>query len=362
MRTAIENNISSTFYDLMRPIVKKKKRTCISCRNGDTVSIRYNRITLETGLGRGSTHGPYGDMVVGIDSGGAFPGGLEIRDNHLDFALSRAYGGFIPPGLREDPGYRPDLRNHEYYIGCGVMVSRAVGRVSIEGNVIRNMNALGITATQNHETADVRIEKNILESGVYGAYYYDPRWAGYGIIAHSAWAERFPGFHVEISDNEIGFDKLHFNGVGIFGPVFAPEGSGKLTHGYITNNKIRLSDGTIGIHVECCDGFKVTNNEITGKVYYGIGVFPRGDPDREVLGAHGNHISGTIMDSLEIKVMDEYVRGIFDTETYPGSRAGQSTAHVWLGENTSENRVEVGSDESVADEGMRNEIVKKKEN
>ena len=44
--------------------------TCLHNRHGNSVTIRKNRITLESGLGRGLSFGNWGDHVVGITSGG----------------------------------------------------------------------------------------------------------------------------------------------------------------------------------------------------------------------------------------------------------------------------------------------------
>ena len=72
--------------------------TCIGTRGGNSLTIRRNRITLSSGLGRGLSFGPWGDHVVGITAGGenlsgGFPGGVVIEENYLDFALSYARGG-----------------------------------------------------------------------------------------------------------------------------------------------------------------------------------------------------------------------------------------------------------------------------
>ncbi|TRO49867.1 ArsR family transcriptional regulator, partial [Candidatus Bathyarchaeota archaeon] len=101
--------------------------TCINLRNGNSVTLRGNRITLESGLGRGLQFGNWGDHVVGITAGGesmyqgSFPGGVVIEDNYLDFALSYPRGGFITnKGTENDPDYRPDLLNHEAPICIGI--------------------------------------------------------------------------------------------------------------------------------------------------------------------------------------------------------------------------------------------------
>jgi predicted transcriptional regulator len=330
--------------------------TCISNRLGNSVRIRGNRITLPTGIGRGYSHGQFGDVVVGISVNGGFPGGVSIEGNHLDFAISRIYGGYLPPKLIEDPAYRPDLRNHEYYIGWGVLVREASGAVTIRDNVIRNLNSMGIAVSENHGSTDVLITGNTIVSEVHGSYYYDRRWAGNGIMVQSAWVHRYPGHNVEIRDNTIRLDKPLFIGVTVAGPDFAPEGSGKLREGVIEGNKIHLENGSVGIMMESSEGFQVTNNTISGKAYFGMGFFPRGDIDQRRLGAYDHMVSDNDMKGLEIKEPDEHSVGLFDEKTYAASKAGSATANVWLGVNTRGNIVQVSDGETVVDEGRENKI------
>ena len=122
------------------------------------------------------------------------------------------------------------------------------------------------------------------------------------------------------------------------------------------NNRIHLENGSIGIFTESCDNFEITNNTLTGKAYYGIGIFPGVDPKRTELGAHENIIEDNDMRGLEIKDPDEYSRSLFDDRTYAGSKGGTATAHVWLNVNTKGNVVKVGADETVVDEGKDNTI------
>ncbi|TFH14994.1 hypothetical protein E4H04_09225, partial [Candidatus Bathyarchaeota archaeon] len=144
--------------------------TCIGSRQGNSLTLRKNRITLTSGLGRGLSFGKWGDHVVGITAGGeniqtSFPGGIIIEDNYLDFALSYARGGFITKdGKERDPGYRPDLLNHEAPICFGVMICRNIGNVIVRNNIVRNMNSKGIYVFDNWETADIQIHDNLISS------------------------------------------------------------------------------------------------------------------------------------------------------------------------------------------------------
>jgi len=125
----------------------------------------------------------------------------------------------------------------------------------------------------------------------------------------------------------------------------------------VKNNRIHLDDGSIGILAESCDTFEITENTVSGKVYYGIGIFPCAEPQRTDLGAHENVIKDNDMKNLKIKEPDEYSKGLFDDKTYAGSKGGTATAHVWLNVNTKGNVVKVGADEIVVDEGTDNTII-----
>ncbi|UCE38765.1 MAG: DUF1724 domain-containing protein [Thermoplasmata archaeon] len=331
---------------------------CICGIRGNSMTIRNNRITLETGLGRGENYPSWGDIIVGIHQERSFPGGVVIEGNYLDFALSRMFGGYILSGPKEDPSYRPNLVNHEYYIGVGICTMRARGRVVIENNVVRNMNTTGIAATEGTTSADVIIRNNRVTSELYGSYWYDPRWAGYGILANPGWYSPGPGFHVEITGNTIKYVKDHYCGIALLGPEFSPvKGTGKLIGGIVKNNKIHQDNGSVGIFVESCDGFEIAGNVLSGKAYFGIGIFPRSDPQQTMLGAYENIIEDNDMRGFEIKDSDENSKSVFDERTYAGSKAGSATAHIWLNVNTKRNVVKVSSGETVIDEGEDNTII-----
>jgi len=156
--------------------------TCLDGHQGNSMKIRNNRITLETGLGRGASILPFGDYILGIAQHGGFPGGVVIEGNYLDYALSATYARLVPSGPTEDPNYRPDLLNHEYYIGIGILVKHSCGKTIIANNVVRNMNASAIAAGENMASADVMIRNNTIVSGVYGSY---PRALGVRVRARA---------------------------------------------------------------------------------------------------------------------------------------------------------------------------------
>jgi predicted transcriptional regulator len=157
---------------------------------GNNLYIKNNRITLPTGYGRGVTYGRFGDIVMGIwvEGNGGFRGKVTIEENYLDFASEGGWPGFHSrDGLEEDPEYRPNLFNHEYFVSVGITVNSVAGNVSVENNIIRNTNARGIIANSNLASADVQIRHNTIESDVYGSYPISSPEAGAGILAISAW-------------------------------------------------------------------------------------------------------------------------------------------------------------------------------
>jgi len=198
--------------------------TCIGTRQGNSLIIRRNRITLLLGVGRGLSFGTWGDHVVGMTVGGdgisgGFPGGILVEDNYLDFSLSYARGGFITnKGLENEPGYRPDLRNHGASMCVGINIFRNLGKVIVRNNVIRNMNARGILVFDNRETADIEIVNNTIVSEVFGVYPYNNPMSGVGILVQSAWSEPRSGSRVEVVNNKISYDKVNYCGVAVHGP------------------------------------------------------------------------------------------------------------------------------------------------
>jgi predicted transcriptional regulator len=325
---------------------------------GNSLTIKENRITLETGIGRGMTFGHFGDTIIGVCCRGKFPGSIVIEGNYLDFALSHVKGGFIPlRGLEEDPNYRPDLVKHENYIGIGIFVQFASGKVLIDNNIVRNMNARGIMSIDCSASAEVLIKRNTVFSRVYGVYMSYRDRAGYGILTQTAWQSPSPGYYVDISDNIVNCEKINFCGINIAGPHFPPEGADKLCGGFIKNNAIYLENGLDGILVQKCDDFEISDNKLSGRAYYGIQINARPQPADVDLGSYGNIVENNDMTELEIKSPDEYSDSHVDGDYFSGSPGKSSTVHVWLAHNSRNNTVKVRTDETVIDEGIDNTII-----
>lgn len=335
---------------------------CIANLEGNGVTIRNNRLTLETGLGRGQTFGQWGDQIIGIISGskyrdrGGFPGGALIEGNYLDFATSYVQGGHISREGFNDPNFRPDLKNHESYIGTGIVLNRNLGKVIVRDNVIRNMNARGIVVQDNYETAELQIVGNTITSEVYGSYPYSSHMAGIGIFAQSAWAQPRSGTRVEISDNKIRCDKLNYCGIAVFGPSMYQEGAGKLGECIIRDNAIHLEDGSLGILLRKTDNTEVLDNEISGSVYYGFHFWGSSEREGIDLESNSNIIEKNNLKSLVIKSPDEYSDSNVDGRMFTGSPGKSVTAHVWLNSHSKKNRITIIPDETVIDEGENNEI------
>jgi len=327
-----------------------------------SLNIKDNRITLMTGYGRGMTYGAFGDVVVAIWIRGSetsvFRGRVRIEGNYIDFARGGAFGGFLTRGgLEENPEYRPDLFNHEYYMGFGIGIHQASGAVNIENNIIRNANARGIATTGCLPSADVRIRRNTMVSDVYGSYPFSSPEAGTGILAQSAWGFPSPGFNVEIEENNIKLDRLNYCGIIVLGPVMDREGVDKLRGGTIRNNRIQLKDGYEGIHVRKCDDFEVADNKISGEAYYGIRISGRKRSGELDLRSLSNLVKGNDMDELQIREPDEYSNNHADGRMFAGSSGESITAHIWMGKFSKKNTVKVKTSETVIDEGEENTII-----
>jgi len=335
--------------------------TCIWGIQCNSLNVKNNRITLMTGYGRGESFGAFGDAVIGIfvwgPELGIFKGEVTVEGNYIDLARGGAFGGFLTRGgLEDDPEYRLDLFNHEYYMGFGVAVHRSSKTVSIENNVIRNANARGIATTCNLPSADVRIRNNTILSDVYGSYPFSSPEAGAGILAQSAWGFPSPGFNVDIEGNIIRLDKLNHCGIIVLGPVTDREGAGKLSGGVIRKNRIHLKNGYEGIHVRKCDDFEVTDNTISGEAYYGIRISGRSKSGRLDLRALNNVVEGNDMRDLRVRDPNEYSNNHADGRMFAESPGGSATAYVWLNVNTNGNIIKVSSNETVIDQGEDNTI------
>ena len=329
---------------------------CICARNGNSLTIKDNRITLSSGLRRGMSS-PVGNQVIGIFQIGGFPGGVRIADNYLDFAES--YGPYERSlrinELADDPNFRPDLTETYSHVAFGIDIFYARGEVRIENNTIRNINSRAIVIADNTDSANIYVENNSIISEIYGAYFGSKPFAGYGIAANSGWHVG-PAPHIEILGNTIRCDKINYCGIGVHGPELGPIGAEALTGARVNNNHIHLEDGSIGIYTESLDNSRINGNTLTGKAYYGIGILPGIDENRSEFGSFENVIENNDMRGLEIKAPDKYSKTLFDEKKYPHSKAGSSTAYVLLDMNTNANKVKVTSNENVLDEGTNNKI------
>ena len=338
--------------------------TCILGVQSKSLSIKSNRITLMTGYGRGMTYGAFGDVVIGVWIRGpeplSFKGEVTVEDNYIDFARGGAFGGFLTRGgLEQDPEYRPDLFNHEYYMGFGIAVHQVSGVVIFKNNNIRNTNARGIAVTGNLPSAEIQINNNTIESDLFGSYPFSSPEAGAGILAQSAWARALSGFKIEITENTINLDKLNYSGIKVLGPLIDREGAGKLRGGTISNNRIQLKEGYEGIHVRKCDDFDVTDNTISGQAYYGIRVSGRESSKEPNQIAMNNMFKDNGLDELQIREPDSYSNNNADGRKFAIASGSSVTAHVWLNKHTKNNEIIVRDKEKVIDEGEDNIIEKK---
>lgn len=333
--------------------------SCLWGSRGNSLTIKNNRITLRSGYGRGMSYGAFGDIVMGIwvEGRGSFGGKVTMEGNYIDFASAGAWGGFHSRGgLEEDPEYRPDLFNHEYYIGVGITVNNVAGNVSVKNNIVRNANARGISTASNRASADVQIRHNTVVSDVYGSYPFSSREAGVGILAISAWGGASPGYNVEIEDNTIKLDKLNHSGIVILGPLTDREGADKLRGGTVRNNRVQLKDGYEGIHVRKCDDFEVAGNTISGEAYFGIRISGRKKSGELDLRSLNNSVENNDMNELRIKKPDEYSDNHADGRMFTGSPGESATAHIWLDNYTKGNVLKIMENETVIDEGEDNQI------
>ncbi|MHA2392901.1 MAG: ArsR family transcriptional regulator [Promethearchaeota archaeon] len=326
----------------------------------NSMKILNNRITVPTGYGRGITYGSFGDWLLGILIQNIGKGGLLIEGNYIDLATQGIWRGTISRGERgENPEYRPDLFNHEYFVGFGIAVNDCSGKVEIKNNVIKNVNGRGIALSQHYETAKVYVQNNLIESDVYGSYPFSSRESTAGILAQTGYADKYlPSYYICIENNTIKLNKKNSSGIIALGPV--SEGSDKLEGGLIRDNLIYLNDGYEGIHLRKCDDFKIIGNQISGRAYYGIRLSGHRKFNALDMASTQNQIKENNLNELKIKQPDDYVLNHSDGKMFAGSLSERQshTTHIWLDQYSKNNEIHILDNELVLDEGENNKIVK----
>jgi predicted transcriptional regulator len=311
-----------------------------------------NRVTISSGYGRGISGAAFGDFLHGILIEGIGDGGVLVEGNYIDLGYTSFWRGSVARGgLEEDPEYRPDLFNHEYYVGFGVAVNSCTGKVEILNNVVRNASGRGIASSGHVKPVDVVIRGNLVESDVYGAYPMSSHESGAGILSHTGFDKSNPGFSVNIEENTIKLERLNYSGIIVLGP--SAEGAGKLS-GVIRGNKIQLDNGYEGIHVRKCDDFEVTENTVSGEAYYGVRLSGRRKLDDQDFRAKENIVEDNDMDELTIKEPDTYVFNHSDGKMF--TEHVLRTAHFWLDQYTERNEVTLSETYNIIDEGENNSI------
>ena len=318
-----------------------------------SVRILNNRITLPNGYGRGIVFGNFGDFVHGILIEDVEDGVL-VEGNYVDFATGGLNRGMISRGgLEDDPEYRPNLFNHEYFASFGIVVNRCSGRIVIKNNIVKNFNARGITSAGNYALAEVIVRDNNIESEVYGSYPFSSRESCAGILVSTTMTSKNrPSFDVQIEYNRINLMKLNQSGIVILGPLV--ESSSKLRGGVIRDNVIYLKNGYEGIHLRKCDAFSVSGNQVSGEAYYGIRISGSriyGDID---MGSIENSVNENDLKELKIKDPDNYVLNHLDGKMF--TKTGPKTSKYWLGRYSKKNKIGLLKTETLIDEGKDNEL------
>lgn len=329
--------------------------TAIIGEQGHSLKIMNNRITLETGIGRGFRWEHFGDIVTGIRSSGHFPGGIIIEGNLLDFATSFSFNQYQDRRDQpNEPSYRPDVSDYGNYRGHGIHVDLCVGEAIVRDNVIKNMNSRGVLVCDNYETARVYVKENVIESDIFGVYPYFTMYAGMGVLAQGSHLHRMQGFYVEIDDNSVRFSKVNYCGISVQGGVH--EDTGKLVGGSIKGNEIHLDNGSVGVLLDACEDFDVSDNRLSGEAYYGVQVTGGERVTGLDFGSYENRVQGNDFRDLVIKDPDDYSIVHVDGKTFSGSEGRSTSAHVWLNKFSARTSVQVKADERVIDEGKDNII------
>lgn len=254
--------------------------SCINGRRAKSLKILDNKMTLETGYGRGWKYSQYGDIVTGIwlespptqqSSGVNFSGGVVIEGNYLDFAQAQSekmdYN--LAPAFSNYVSSQPKLDSHEYYISIGINIFNLSEKIEIKHNTIKNMNARGISISENFSKADVIIDENIIESSIPGSYPFKGSEAGVGIFAQNSSLKVITHSSLRINDNTVQIDNPDYCGIMVLGFELDDDKTNTIIKGNITNNKIYLQNGQASIKIDS-DNFEVVNNTLSGKVFFGV--------------------------------------------------------------------------------------------
>ena len=153
------------------------------------------------------------------------------------------------------------------------------------------------------------------------------------------------GSNIYISDNDVRCSKLNYCGIAVYGPSNYKDLSGKLGECIINNNRIHLEDGSVGIVIRKNDDTEVTNNKISGSVYYGFHLWGSVDREGFDLGSNNNSILNNDMTDLLIKAPDEYSDNHVDGRMFTGSEGKSKTAHIWLNKFSTRNKIEIEENE-----------------
>jgi predicted transcriptional regulator len=322
----------------------------------NSIKVLNNRVTLPQGYGRAFTYAAFGDMIHGIQAAEMGAGGVLIEGNYIDFAVAlHARGVLSRGGLKDDPEYRPDLINHEYFASIGIGLYDCTGNIIVQNNIIKNVSGRGIVSLGHSDSSEVFIRDNVIESEVYGSYPFSSRDSATGILAQVGYGQKnMPGYHVSIERNKIKLEKVNQSGITILGP--SDEGSLKFRSGVIQDNTIQLGDGYEGIHIRKCDDFDISGNKISGNAYYGLRISGTRKFGGHDMGSFNNLVEKNDLQDLVIKTSDDYVLNHSDGKMF--SKTYPRTGHVWLDRFSKKNKISLSKNKILIDEGENNEIIK----
>jgi predicted transcriptional regulator len=284
--------------------------SCINGRRARSLKILNNRMTLETGYGRGWKYHQYGDFVTGIwldtpldltKSEKNFVNGVLVEGNYLDFEEARIDATLEKSPNESSVGFLSETKatGHEYYQGMGIHINNLSCRVDVKRNIIRNMNARGISIADNFTEAKISVADNVIHSEIPGSYPYHGVEAGIGIFAQASFLHQRPGFKIDIHGNSIRLEKPDYCGVVALNSTQTDAKSDSVLSGSIAKNKIHLDDGRAGVKVGSED-LEVLKNILTGGAFFGIIKSTAGLPGSLTANEENDKIKDNDLSSFEI--------------------------------------------------------------
>ena len=239
---------------------------CIYALRGKKLRLKDNKMTLETGFGRGLNHPQYGDIICGIwvepfkNKVTEFREGLEIAGNFIDFSNAGEQPLYAESPLIDDISFESKRMLHGYYMGIGINIVNSTKKITIEKNNIRNMNARGISIIDDLLGSRILINNNKVFSSLPGSYPFRGTESGVGIYLQKT-SDKSVKNSLRINNNDIKLIKPDYTGISVLG-----FNSDTLFDGTVVKNQITVNEAQACIKTD--SRLNIENNKFSGTTFF----------------------------------------------------------------------------------------------